>query len=105
MLGEAAARAGVGRIRLNIDPESERSWVPVGGAHLMGTTPMGANAKTSVADRNGRLHTVRNAYLAGSSLFPTSTYGNPTYTIVALALRLGDHLKAMLARAWTQARP
>ena len=99
LLGEAAARAGVGRIRLNIDPESERSWVPVGGAHLMGTTPMGANAKTSVADRNGRLHTVRNAYLAGSSLFPTSTYGNPTYTIVALALRLGDHLKAMLARA------
>jgi choline dehydrogenase-like flavoprotein len=99
LLGEATARAGVGRMRLNIDPESERSWVPVGGAHLMGTTPMGVDAKTSVADRNGRLHSVRNAYLAGSSLFPTSTYGNPTYTIVALALRLGDHLKAILARA------
>jgi len=99
LLGDAVARAGIGRMRLNIDPESERSWVPVGGAHLMGTTPMGVNPKASVVDRNGRLHSLRNAYLAGSSLFPTSTYGNPTYTIVALALRLGDHLKAILAQA------
>ncbi len=99
LLGESAARAGIGRMRLVMDPESERFWVPVGGAHLMGTTPMGDDPKKSVTDRNGRLHTIRNAYVAGSSLFPTSTYGNPTYTIVALALRLADHLKAAISRA------
>jgi choline dehydrogenase-like flavoprotein len=36
---------------------------------------------------------VANLYVAGSSVFPTSGYANPTFTIVALALRLADHLK------------
>jgi choline dehydrogenase-like flavoprotein len=39
------------------------------------------------------VHGVANLYVAGSSVFPTSGYANPTFTIVALALRLADHLK------------
>lgn len=35
---------------------------------------------------------VDNLYVASSSVFPTSSYANPTRTIVAMALRLGDHL-------------
>jgi choline dehydrogenase-like flavoprotein len=43
------------------------------------------------------LHGVSNLYVAGSSVFPTEGYVNPTLTIVALALRLGDHLGEELA--------
>jgi choline dehydrogenase-like flavoprotein len=42
------------------------------------------------------MHTVGNVYVAGSSVYPTAGYANPTLTIVALALRLADHLKAVL---------
>jgi len=39
---------------------------------------------------------VRNVYVASGSVFPTSGFANPTLTIVALALRLADHLKARI---------
>ena len=40
------------------------------------------------------MHGVANLYIAGSSVFPTGGYANPTLTIVALALRLADHVKS-----------
>jgi choline dehydrogenase-like flavoprotein len=63
----------------------------------MGATRMGGDPATSVVDGDCRLHTVPNVYVAGSSVFPTSGYANPTYTIVALAIRLADHLGKVLA--------
>jgi choline dehydrogenase-like flavoprotein len=59
---------------------------------------MGHDLTTSVVDADCRLHTVPNVYVAGSSVFPTSGYANPTYTIVALAIRLAEHLVQVLAR-------
>jgi choline dehydrogenase-like flavoprotein len=67
-----------------------------GGKHHMGTTRMHIDPKQGVVDPNGRVHPMANLYVAGSSVFPTSGYANPTFTIVALALRLADHLKAQL---------
>ncbi len=58
----------------------------------MGTTRMGHDPSTSVVDRDGRVHGMANLYVAGSSVFPAAGYANPTLTIVALALRLADHL-------------
>jgi choline dehydrogenase-like flavoprotein len=49
-----------------------------------------------VTDADCRVHGVRNLFVAGSSLFPTYGCSNPTLTIVALALRLADHLKKEL---------
>jgi choline dehydrogenase-like flavoprotein len=40
---------------------------------------------------------VENLYIAGASVFPTSGFANPTLTVVALALRLADHIKERLA--------
>ena len=53
---------------------------------------MGKDPKTSVVDRNLRAHDVENLYIVGSSVFPTIGALNPTLTIAAVALRLGEHL-------------
>jgi choline dehydrogenase-like flavoprotein len=58
----------------------------------MGTTRMGESASTSVVDRDCRVHGYANLFVAGSSVFPTGGYANPTLTIVALALRLAETL-------------
>ncbi len=72
------------------------TWSPemVGGHHHMGTTRMAETAAKGVVDRNCKTHAVDNLYIAGSSVFPTSSYVNPTFTILALAMRLADHLKS-----------
>ncbi len=57
---------------------------------------MGDNPLQSVVDRNCKVHGVDNLYIAGSSVFPTSGVSNPTLTIVALTLRLADHLRESL---------
>ena len=62
----------------------------------MGATRMGHDPATSVVNADCRLHGVPNVYVAGSSVFPTSGYANPTYTIVALAIRLAEHLGTVL---------
>jgi choline dehydrogenase-like flavoprotein len=67
------------------------------GHHPLGTTRMSADPKQGVVDGDGRMHTVANVSIVGSSTFPTGGSANPTLTLVALALRLGDHLRAALA--------
>lgn len=64
----------------------------MGAAHHIGTTRMHADARHGVVDEHGRVHGTANLYVAGSSIFPTSGWAPPTFTIVALALRLADHL-------------
>ena len=65
---------------------------PLGGYHHMGTTRMADDPKRGVTDGWGRVHGIGNLYVAGSSLFPTGGWANPTLTILALALRQADHL-------------
>ncbi len=89
-LGEVLIRQRKGRVRII----NSRIYHEVtGGGHLMGTTRMGDRRSTSVVDRDCRVHGYDNLFVAGSSVFPTSGYANPTLTIVALALRLADRLK------------
>jgi len=99
------ARLGVGRVTPEPwlrDPSPEwptdltASNHPFGGYHHMGTTRMSNDARTGVVDRDCRVHGYDNLYVAGSSVFPTSGWANPTLTIIALAHRLGDHLRARL---------
>ena len=61
----------------------------------MGTTRMAADPKEGVVNSDCRLHNVNNLYIAGGSVFPTAGRANPTLTIIALALRLSDHLKSL----------
>ena len=64
----------------------------LGGPHHIGTTRMAADPTCGVVDADGRVHTSDNLYVAGSSVFPTGGHANPMLTIVALTLRLADHL-------------
>ena len=62
---------------------------------------MSADPALGVVDRNLRCHDVANLYVAGSSVFPTFGFANPTLTIVGLSLRLGHHLRRKLrGRRW-----
>lgn len=63
-------------------------------SHHMGSTRMGSHPETSVCDANLLVRGTRNLYVSGASVFPTSGCANPTYTIVALAVRLAEHLAA-----------
>ena len=68
------------------------------GDHHMGALRMSAASEDGIVDINSRLHSVDNLYIAGSAVFPAGGYANPTLTIVALALRLADHLIAVSGR-------
>jgi choline dehydrogenase-like flavoprotein len=61
----------------------------------MGTTRMSGDPRYGVVDRNCRVHGMSNLFVAGSSVFPTAGSGTPTLTLVALSLRLADHLKGI----------
>lgn len=65
--------------------------------HHIGTTRMAADPNSGVVDSNCQVHGVDKLFIAGSSVFPTSGYSNPTLTIVALAIRLADCLKKTVA--------
>ncbi len=60
----------------------------------MGTTRMHRDARHGVVDEHCRVHGTDNLYVTGSSVFPTGGWAPPTLTILALAMRLGDHLGA-----------
>ncbi|MDH3665155.1 MAG: GMC oxidoreductase, partial [Alphaproteobacteria bacterium] len=67
----------------------------LGGYHHMGTTRMADDPSTGVVDSHCRVFSTRNLFIAGSSVFTTGGAANPTLTIVALALRLGEHLDSL----------
>jgi choline dehydrogenase-like flavoprotein len=72
--------------------ESVRTTIPVGGHHI-GTARMSLDPREGVVNQQCRTHDVENLFIAGSAVFPTSGSANPTLTIVALAIRIADHLK------------
>jgi choline dehydrogenase-like flavoprotein len=99
-LAAEIGRLGLGRVKvhdwlLNSTPTWPENLE--GGYHHMGTTRMSARPADGVVDINCKCHDIENLFLAGSSVFPTGGYANPTFTIVALALRLANHIKRFLA--------
>ena len=89
--------------RMGFPPLDLDAWIRDGAsfpdtfhdvAHPSGTTRIASNPRRGVVDAQCRVHGVRGLYVAGSSVFPTIGHCNPTQMIVALAVRLSDHLKA-----------
>ena len=70
-----------------------------GRFHHLGSTRMHEDPRRGVVDANCRVHSVANLYAAGCSVFTTAGFANPTLTLVALAIRLADHLVREAERA------
>jgi len=95
LISHTLSRHYVGRVRILADEQNP--WPEGSGAsHHMGTTRMHDDPKKGVVDKNCGVHGISNLFMAGSSVFPTGSFINPTLTIVALALRLSDHIKGLL---------
>ncbi|CAN5189949.1 GMC family oxidoreductase [soil metagenome] len=100
VMGRELGRSDAGRVQiLDWVLSDERTWPSnlSGGWHHMGTTRMHENPRQGVVDANCRVHGLGNLYVAGASVYPTGGAANPTLTLVALSLRLSDHLKTSLA--------
>jgi len=100
-LDRESRRLGLGAV----EPASwlsnpDKRWVndelisahPIGGFHHIGTTRMASDPRRGVTDGWGRVHGLPNLHIAGSSLFPTAGWANPTLMILALALRTADRI-------------
>jgi choline dehydrogenase-like flavoprotein len=69
--------------------------------HHIGTTRMNPDPTHGVVDADGKVHGISNLYITGSSVFPTGGYANPTLTLVALAVRLAEHVKRVMTTHMT----
>jgi choline dehydrogenase-like flavoprotein len=97
-------RAGLGRLDLAPHITADRAYwrvFPHDLYHHMGATRMGVSPATGVVDENCRVFGLENLFIASSSVFPTGGHSNCTLTIMALALRLADHLSDRCAPAST----
>ncbi|MCW5635505.1 MAG: GMC family oxidoreductase [Rubrivivax sp.] len=99
IVGKEMSDAGIADVEYD-PPQLGREWPESieGTWHHMGTTRMNDSPSQGVVDRHGRMHDLANLHVAGSSVFPTAGANFPTITLVALALRLSDHLAAQVAQ-------
>jgi len=105
MIGQEMGRMGLGRLQISMD-DDDSGWTkplaiddpsrPRILNHHMGTTRMHQDPRYGVVDENCKVHGITNLFIAGSSVFPTSGFPSPTLTIVALALKLAQHLKSIV---------
>lgn len=101
-VGRVMAQKNLGRVRLSdwlIDSTlsfPDTAHDEVGGNHHMGTTRMAVSPEHGVVNENLQVFGIRNLYIGGSSVFPTSGHVNPTFTLVQLSLRLADHIDSRI---------
>jgi len=88
---------GVGE--LHSDAEELRDVRFSDASHHIGTTRMSNTPRSGVVDSDCRVHGIDNLFVCGSSVFPTGGYANPTLTIIALTLRLGELLAEELSKS------
>jgi choline dehydrogenase-like flavoprotein len=99
MLAREAGRRGWGRMSIALPAGGDPSFpAPDWIWHHIGTTRMHPDPAQGVVDADCRVHSLENLFIAGSSVFPTAGNHCPTLTILALGLRLADHLKQCLRR-------
>ena len=95
-LGKFLIDNDIGRIAIKKEIENLEGYKNLGVHHHMGGTRIGNNLNTSVVDSNLKVHDTKNLFVAGSSVFTTSGYANPTFTIVQLSIRLGEKINKII---------
>lgn len=101
---KAFVKSGTGRIRLERWLLEDEVKIPgygdgassiVAGPHHLCTTRMAEHPEEGVVDKNHKIFGNDDLYMAGSSVFSTGGFSNPTGVIVQSSLRLADHLKQL----------
>lgn len=87
----------VGRMKTNFAAGTEWQQKVGWQYHHFGGTRMHNSPEKGVVDSDCKVHGVDNLFIASSSVFPTCGHANPTLNIVAITLRLADHLKRKLS--------
>jgi len=95
IFAEEFKAAGVGTLRLELDHGEPVIRNP-SIHHPIGATRMHESPKQGVVDANCKVHDVSNLFIASSSVFTTGGYANPTLTILAIAIRVADHVKQLM---------
>ena len=102
LIGQQMGIAGIGRIKLLdfLHDGNENSWPEGvnGGWHHMGTTRMSEDPRKGVVNSDCQLHGITNLHVAGSACYVTAGAPNPTLTLVALSLRLSDHIRESIEK-------
>ncbi len=95
LIGEAFTETGLGGYQ---PPEisAEVMKTSTGLHHMLGTTRMSDDPKHGVVDRDCKVHGIRNLFIAGSSIFTTGSYANPTLTNLAISIRTSDKVISLL---------
>ncbi len=87
------ASGSAAEVQLERSPADYASALTRIGGHHIGTARMASSAADGVVDRDGQAFDCKGLYVAGAAAFPTSGFANPTLVLVALTLRLAQHLK------------
>jgi choline dehydrogenase-like flavoprotein len=100
LIGQEMGKSGFGRLKLR-EPFVDENDMTFpkdihGGNHHMGTMRMNNDPKKGVVNDNCQVHGIHNLFIAGSACFPTAGAPNPTMTLIAMSLRLSDHIKTLL---------
>jgi choline dehydrogenase-like flavoprotein len=95
--GRQLLASRTGMLRLNFNKRDDWMKTMDWGNHHLGTTRMSNDPRQGVVDADCKVHGVENLHVAGSSVFPTYSASNPTLNLLTLTLRLGDHLKKVMA--------
>jgi choline dehydrogenase-like flavoprotein len=82
-----------------------KSFDAAATAHQAGTACFGTNPAASVLDVNCKAHDLDNLYVVDSSFMPSIGAVNPTLTIIANALRVGDHIAQRIGTTFGAATP
>ena len=90
--GNFCRKTDSGRIAIKEEIDNLKGYKHLDVNHHIGGTRMGDNSKTSVVDKNLKLHNNKNLYVLGSSNFVSGGYANPTYTIIQMSLRLTNEI-------------
>jgi choline dehydrogenase-like flavoprotein len=100
LFAEQSSKSGLGTAILeNWILEDSDHWVRYIGDvyHQCGTTRMDNDPQKGVVDKQCKVHGIGNLHIASSSVFPTSSFSNPTMTIIALAIGICDRVKTLLS--------
>jgi choline dehydrogenase-like flavoprotein len=95
LVSRELGRHGLGRLQTIFTDATRPTLRP--DEHHLGTTRMHRDPRQGVVDADCRVHGFGNLFVAGPSVFPSGGFANPVMTILALAIRLADHLKQVNA--------